>query len=149
MHILVAAICNILWIWSAFVFTNCFGVQFDLNLFSMPINGGRREQGLELPSSSADRQSRRATSIELRTTFVLDCSSIHPVACDVNRHHIYTRTVALIHALNVDLLSPKNYVLWSAHNTNSPFLIFFCVTRLCVLQAEHFQRACYWFTAKS
>jgi hypothetical protein len=93
----------------------------------MPVNGGRREREHELTSTSADWQSRRATSIELRTTFVLDCSPIHPVACDVNRHHIYTRTVALMHALNVDLLSPKNHVLWSVHNKNSPFLIFFCV----------------------
>ena len=98
----------------------------------MPINGGRPEREHELPSSSADRQSRRATSIELRITFVLDCSPIHPVACDVNRHHIYTRTVALMHALNVDLLSTKKscFMVCTQHELSIPHL-FLCHMPLC------------------
>jgi hypothetical protein len=97
----------------------------------MPVNGGRWEREHELTSSSADWQSRRATSIELRTTFVLDCSPIHPVACDVNRHHTYTRTVALMHALNVDLLSPKIMFcgLYTIRTLHSSF--FLCRMTLC------------------
>ena len=58
--ILEAAVCNILWIWSAFVFINCFEVYYYLKPFSMPINGGRRDRIMSCP---ADRPSRRAASI--------------------------------------------------------------------------------------